>query len=147
MTITHLLAPMDILRKILIDYEYDSNSLFQQVGIDDDLIDKPGARISHTKVKNFWIKITDLIKDPCFGLRGVKYWHPSHFNALGYAWLTSKTLREALIRLARYHHVVSEDRETEIEDTDIGCKITLSDSLEVPAQMDLSMAICFKGLF
>jgi AraC-like DNA-binding protein len=50
-------------------------------------------------------------------------------------------LREALFRAARYTHIIGEDRETRLEDTAEGLTVTLSNSLEVPALMDLSMSI------
>ena len=59
------------------------------------MILKPGTRIPHTKAENLWRRVAGLIEDPCFGLHAAKIWHPSHFNALGYAWLASSTLREA----------------------------------------------------
>jgi AraC-like DNA-binding protein len=141
MAITHLLSPADILWKILEDYGYNAESIFLEEGIDRELILKPGVRITHVKADRLWSKVTELIDDPCFGLHGVKFWHPSHFNALGYAWLASGTLREALNRAARYAHIIGEDRETRLEDTAKGLTVTLSDSLKLTAHMDLSMSI------
>ncbi len=86
-------------------------------------------------------KLNGLIGDPCWGLRGVKFWHPSHFNALGYAWLASGRLREALTRATRYAHIIGEDREHRLEDTAKGLTVTLSRSLKLPALMDLAMSI------
>jgi AraC-like DNA-binding protein len=81
-----------------------------------------------------------LIKDPCLGLRAAEFWHPSHFNALGYAWLASSTLRDALSRLDRYIHVLSQDIDVHLDDTDEGLTFTLSDTFEHVVRMDLSMA-------
>jgi len=141
MAVTHLLSPADILWNILKDYGYDPESIFLEEGIDREMILKPGVRITHARVDNIWSKVSELIDDPCFGLHGAKFWHPSHFNALGYAWLASCTLREALNRAARYIHIIGQDRETRMEDTAEGLTVTLSNSLEVPALMDLSMSI------
>jgi len=145
MSVTHLLSPVDILWKILEDYGYDAEPLFLKEGIGREMISKPGARISHAKAESLWGKVSGLIKDPCFGLRGAKFWHPSHFNALGYAWLSSNTLREALIRTSRYCHIVGDDRETRLQDTPEGLIIQLSNSLKLPALMDLSMSILMSA--
>ena len=139
--VTHLLSPADILWNILIDYGYDAESVFLEEGIDREMILKPGVRITHARVDSLCSKLDDLIDDPCWGLRGVKYWHPSHFNALGYAWLASGTLREALTRATRYAHIIGEDREHRLEDTAKGLTVTLSRSLMLPALMDLAMSI------
>jgi len=141
MYVTHLLSPADILWKLLEEYGYNAESVFLKEGIDRKMFLKPGARISHAKADSLWAKVTELIEDPCFGLHGSKFWHPSHFNALGYAWLASSSLREALIRASRYIHIVGEDRETRLEDKPEGLIVTLSDSLKLPALMDLSISI------
>jgi len=141
MAVTHLLTPADILWNILEDYGHDAESIFLGEGIDREMILKPGVRITQERVDSLWSKVNELIDDPCFGLRGVKFWHPSHFNALGYAWLASGTLREALNRGARYIHIIGEDRKHRLEDTAEGLTVTLSHSLKLPAHMDLSMSI------
>lgn len=100
-----------------------------------------GARVSNKTVDRLWTLATQVVKDPCFGLRAAEFWHPSHFNALGYAWLASCTLRQALNRMNRYIHILSQTTDVRLEDTPDGLVFTLSDSLEQPARMDLSMAI------
>jgi len=145
MSITHLLSPVDILWKMLNDYGYDAESVFRKEGIDREKILKPGVRINHALVESLWSTVTGLVEDPCFGLHGVKFWHPSHFNALGHAWLASGTLRVALKRVARYCHIIGEDRDTRLEDRAEGLTVTLSISLEVPALMDLSMSILMSA--
>ena len=145
MAITHLLSPADILWNILKDYGYDAESIFQEEGIDREMILKPGVRITQARVDSLWSKVNELIDDPCFGLRGAKFWHPSHLHALGYAWLASGTLREALNRAARYAHIIGEDREHRMEDTAKGLTATLSHSLKLPAHMDLSMSILMSA--
>ena len=139
--VTHLLSPVDILWNILIDYGHDAESVFLEVGIDREMILKPGARYPHARAESLCSKLDDLIDDPCWGLRGVKFWHPSHFNALGYVWLASGTLREAITRTTRYAHVMGTDREHRVENTAKGLTVTLSRSLKLPALMDLSMSI------
>ena len=42
------------------------------------------------------------IDDPAFALRAASCWHPSNLGTLGYAWLSSGTLRTGLRRLVRY---------------------------------------------
>lgn len=138
---THLISPADILWNILEEYGYDAESIFMEQGIDREMILKSGKRIGHDRVHNLWSKINELIKDPCFGLRGVKYWHPSHFNALGYAWLASCTLREALERVIRYGKITGDDRETTLEDTAKGLNVTLSRAMKMPIYMDMTMSI------
>ncbi len=140
MTPTNLLAPKEILWKIIESYGYDPDIVFSSVGLTYDMLMRQGARIPYKVVDRLWDEATSLVKDPCLGLRAGEFWHPSHFNALGYAWLASSSLREALNRLTRYIHVVSQDMEIKIKDTDEGLVLTLSDSLEHSVRMDLCMA-------
>jgi len=142
---THLLSPADILWKILKDYGYDAESIFLEQGINREMILTPGVRINQAKADSLWSKLNELIDDPCFGLRGAKFWHPSHLHALGYAWLASGTLREALNRAARFAHIIGEDREHRLEDSPKGLTVTLSNSLKLPAHMDLSMSILMSA--
>ena len=116
MSVTHLLSPADILWKCSEKYGFDAGAIFQSEGLTREMILKPGKRISHAKVEKLWERATGLIKDPCFGLRAATFWHPSHFNALGFAWLTSSTLREAFYRASRYARIVGCDRETRVEE-------------------------------
>lgn len=47
-----------------------------------------------------------MLGDPSFGLTSAEVWQPTDFHALGFAFLASITLRNALNRLVRYHAVV-----------------------------------------
>lgn len=141
MSVTHLLSPADILWKSLEEYGFDAESIFLKEGITREIILKPGTRIPHAKAVTLWNRVAELIEDPCFGLRAAKFWHPSHFNALGYAWLASSTLREAFYRASRYARIVGCDRENRIEERSEELIVIFSDSLMFPPLMDLSVSI------
>ncbi|MGB5882783.1 MAG: AraC family transcriptional regulator [Desulfobulbales bacterium] len=141
MSATYLLSPADILWKTLEAYGLDPEPIFLVEDITREMIMKPGTRISYKKSQNLWGKLSNLIKDPCFGLRAGQYWHPSHFNALGFAWLASVTLREALTRLVRYVHMISESTKIHLVENPAGLSVVYSDTMELPAYMDFSMII------
>lgn len=140
MTPTYLLAPQDILWKIIESYGHDPRNIFSRVGLTREMMFKQGARVPHQTVEHLWNETTTLIKDPCLGLRAAKFWHPSYFNALGYAWLASSTLREALKRFERYIKLVSQQIDVHLDDTPEGLAFNLSDSLEHPVRMDFCLA-------
>lgn len=140
MTPTNLLAPQDILWKIIESYGHDPGEVFARVGLTREMLFKQGARIAHQTVRHLWDETTSLIKDPCLGLRAARFWHPSCFNALGYAWLASSTLREALSRFDRYIKLLSQDIHVHLDDTPEGLSFTMSDSLENPVRMDFCLA-------
>ena len=141
---SHLATATNILWKLIEAYGHDPEALYFDVGIDPDLLNKPGARIPYTLVNRLWAKATEIIDDPCFGLMAYKYWHPSYFHALGYAWLASHTLRDALNRFVRYLRIVSEKIFLKLEEGPDGLTLVLSYELlgmRVPAQIDMGMAM------
>ncbi|MBE9544855.1 MAG: AraC family transcriptional regulator [Proteobacteria bacterium] len=141
---SHLATATNILWKLIEAYGHDPEALYFDVGIDPDLRNKPGARIPYTLVNELWAKATEIIDDPCFGLMAYKYWHPSYFHALGYAWLASHTLRDALNRFVRYLRIVSEKIFLKLEEGPDGLTLVLSYELlgmRVPAQIDMGMAM------
>jgi len=140
MSATYLLSPLVSLWKIFLAYGHDPKPIFSQEGIDYDMILTPGKRIPFRAIDNLWTKATDLIENPCFGLRTTEFWHPSAANTLGYACIASSTLREGLTRLQRYARMISGTAEVHLDETAEGLKITLSDSLKHPARMDFAKA-------
>jgi len=93
---------------------------------------------------NLWLQAARLIDDPCFGLRAGELWHPSYLGALGYAWLASGTLREALQRLVRYLHVLSTTVDLQLESVEERLNVYLTYkpvSIYVPARTDQFFAI------
>lgn len=141
---SHLATATNILWKLIEANGHDPEALYFDVGIDPDLLNKPGARIPYTLVNELWAKATEIIDDPCFGLMAYKYWHPSYFHALGYAWLASHTLRDALNRFVRYLRIVSEKIFLKLEEGPDGLTLVLSYELlgmRVPAQIDMGMAM------
>lgn len=144
MSYSHLATATNILWRLLEAYGHDPEPLYRDVGIHPDLLKKSGARIQYASVNKLWRKAAEIIDDPCFGLQAAKYWHPSYLYALGYAWLTSHTLREALNRFVRYLRIVSEASSLILEDDSDGLTLRVdlqSAGMRVPAQIDMFMAI------
>ena len=141
---SHLATATNILWKLIEANGHDPEALYRDAGIDPDLLNKPGARVPYTSVNKIWAKAYDIIEDPCFGVKAHKYWHPSYIHALGYAWLASHTLREALNRFVRYLRIVSEKVFLRLEEDPGGLTMIFSFELlgmRVPAQIDMGMAM------
>jgi AraC-like DNA-binding protein len=142
---SHLATATNILWKLLETNGHDPVVLYRDVGIDPDLLNKPGARVPYTLVNRLWAKAAKTIDDPCFGLMGHKFWHPSYLHALGYAWLASHTLRDALTRFIRYLRIVSEKIFLELSEDSDGLSLIFTFErlgMRVPAQIDMGMAMC-----
>ncbi len=86
----------------------DPHPIFLEAGID------PKVRFDTKKrvTRESFLRLIDLAAqacdDPAFGLRATVRYHPSHFGALGYSWLTSSSLSTALQKFLRYSQVVSD---------------------------------------
>jgi AraC-like DNA-binding protein len=87
-------------------YKVDPAPLFQQAGLDLAKINDPNSRINRAKIMTLWDVAAAATKDPCIGLVVGFNIRPTSYYALGYAWLASRTLLEALERLVHYYQVI-----------------------------------------
>jgi AraC-like DNA-binding protein len=108
MIATSLATAFRPLWRLLEDYKVDPELVFREAGLDPARMDEPRGRYKVARGVAAWAKAMELIDDPCFGLKLNRYWSPTDFHALGYAFLASCTLRMALGRLTRYVHVVND---------------------------------------
>jgi AraC-like DNA-binding protein len=81
--------------------------VFDRAGVDGSQLHDAGARIPLTTMTRLWELAVEVTQDPCFGVSAGQFVHPTTFHALGYAWLASPNLREALDRFVRYTRLVS----------------------------------------
>ena len=80
--------------------------LFRAAGLDPGQLSNPRARYPGKQARLAWMRVSEMVDDPGFGLTIAEVWQPTDFHALGFAFLASTTLRNALNRLVRYHAVV-----------------------------------------
>lgn len=126
MAATFLGPAVSIYWELLESYGVDPKPVFQEVGIDPARLDDPNARYSYEKVDNLWRRMVEISEDPCIGLKAANFWHPSFYGALGYAWLTSSSLRTAMQRYQRYMRILTEGAELLLEESSEGLKVVLS---------------------
>jgi len=142
---TNIASLVRILWNILESYGIDPEPLFWEMGLNPEVMKQSGGRYRIENLDNLWRKASEIIDDPCFGLKAAELWHPSNFGALGYAMLASNTLRTALERLVRYHRVLSDERFVRLDDTEEGLKLTLAFSHEyggdTPEQNNGALAV------
>lgn len=144
MSLTHFAPATSLLWKYLESVGIDPQPMYEQAGINPELLYNPNARISINSVDALWEQAAGAIEDPCFAIDMAEFWHPSQIGALGYAWLASTTLRRAFNRAVRYIHVVTEDLNLYLADTPKGLKVSidLEDSIfTLPQHHDLVLAI------
>ena len=88
-------------RRLLEMHGVDAVRIAKDADVDLAVIPAPGERIEVDKIDAILRLAIPLIRDPAFGLRAAHCWHPSELGVLGYAWLSSSTLRTGLERAVR----------------------------------------------
>ncbi|MFK8015863.1 MAG: AraC family transcriptional regulator [Gammaproteobacteria bacterium] len=113
-------------------YNVDAAKLMRDAGVDLTYLKDPTARLDpavHWKIVADAIELTE---DPGFGLRFSDFVHPTTFHALGFALLSSSTLRAFCQRWVRYHSFITTTGEVAIDETG------LTPALVFPAQQQKS---------
>jgi AraC-like DNA-binding protein len=144
MNLTHFAPATSLLWKYLEHNGFDPVPIYKKAGINPEWLSSPQVRINIACVELLWQQAVEVIDDPAFGVKMVEYWHPSMTGALGYACLVSTTLRQAMGRIDRYIHTVTEGLNTKLEDTPAGLKLSfyMTDTLQnQPQQHDLVVAL------
>ena len=100
---------LNFLWKVISDLGLDPQSLFKQAGIDSSLRLDIGARVSARQMDDLVWHAQQKSKDDAFAFKLAAHLHPSYLGPLGYAWMTSATLRKAFQRLSRHAALVYDE--------------------------------------
>ena len=104
----------------------DSRQVLIRAGLNPAHLSDPNARYSYPAVTHLWKTAAQMTGDPCFGFKAARYWHPTTLHALGYTWLASDTLGDALQRAARYVRIANTALTAVFEETDTGYRFSIS---------------------
>jgi AraC-like DNA-binding protein len=104
---TSISSVAGLIEKALRTYGCDPEPLFAEAGIDRKVSFDPNARIPITKVQALWQLSVEATGDPCFGLTAAEQFQPAALHGLGFSWLASDTLRDALGRLVRFSRLLN----------------------------------------
>ncbi len=85
----------------------NADDTFLAAGLDRNETRVAGARYPVRKINRLIELAVRATGDPCFGLTVATHIRPTSFHALGYAWLASTTVMEALERIERYMQIVT----------------------------------------
>lgn len=99
-------------------YHCNGESLLVKAGLDPVSLAQPDARYSEDKMQAFWRLAVETSGDECFGLRMAEALQPSALHGLGFSWLASHTLRDAIERVVRYARIVSTAIDMNIDEKD-----------------------------
>ena len=119
----------------------DASQIFLRHGIDTAVFSNPDARIPISVWDGITRDAAAIIPEPSFGLLAAQCWHPSSLGALGYAWLTSSTLRTGLGRLVRYWRLLGEGSSGDLEETADGLRLVIDRHGSQPIRDDVVEAV------
>ncbi len=88
-------------------YGIERDTLLERAGLEPALLNDPQGRYPVAGMARLWTAAIEAANDPAFGLVVARFWHPTTFNALGFAWMASDTLEQAFYRLRRYFRLVT----------------------------------------
>ncbi len=94
----------------------EADDVLAAAGLSRGALKDPNSRLPMTSSARLWQAAAVKANDPAFGLRASRYVKQTTFHALGYAVFASATLRDALHRLVRYSHLVSDGAELVLEE-------------------------------
>jgi AraC-like DNA-binding protein len=94
----------------------DPAELFTEAGIDPKLRLDINARVSSDQYDRLVWTEKQKSGDDAFAFHLVEHIHPSYMGAMGYAWLTSASLRQAFQRMCRYGRFVADEVLIRLED-------------------------------
>lgn len=90
----------------------------QVAGLSEKKLTDPDARVSPKQVWLLWLKALEVTGDPCLGLHLAETVEPSDYGVIGYIVLSSATVRDALIRVDRYHGLLADAVHYTVEEID-----------------------------
>lgn len=146
MPLTYSAPAVAITLKIIDSFDINSQALLDELDIDIALLRDPNARFPYEKIDQLWFLAARQAQNPAFGLRAARFWHPSQLGALGYAWLSSATLKNGILRFERYMKILTEGAWLEIEETATTFETVLrynEASMKQPTRTDSFMAMLF----
>ncbi len=88
------------------DYGIDPAALFAEAGLPLARTREPGARASYRATWRLWELSVAATGDPAIGLKVGRRVRPESLHALGYAWMSSRSLVDAFNRFSRYVQVL-----------------------------------------
>ena len=133
-----------LITKAVDSYGCDSGALFSEVGLDKSRLFDANARYPYHTITRLWQLAARVTGDPCFGLRAARFWHPTTLHALGYSFLASATLKDAVERVTRYVRVVNTHASVELMEAHHAFELHVgTKNVQPPADeaMDAAVAI------
>lgn len=126
----------------------DPGPLLRKAGINFNEAAQPGARLPSAQVYELHRLSTEITGDPCFGLKVASQMQPANLQGLGFAWLASDSLLDALERLVRFSRLINNVARLRLENTGQSTDLVSYDLDKLPdypdSAIDTGMAVFLR---
>ncbi len=127
----------------------DCRSVFVTLGLDYAALNNPEARFGQDSMTRLWRRAVELSGNPAIGLNMAKVVRPASFHVVGYALMSSRTLKEGFTRLVRYQRIIAEGADLSFRPLGDGYGLVLSihgDTLP-PARQSAEASLAYALAF
>ncbi len=107
-------------------YDVSAVDVFRDAGLDPDTLTSPDIRYPTVKMQTMWRLAVERTGDPCFGLVVAEHFKPQALHGLGFMWLSSDTLFDALERLVKYQRMISTVVDITLEETEASVQLNVA---------------------
>jgi AraC-like DNA-binding protein len=114
-----------LIAQTLRSYDCDPAPLLKTTGIDLGRTPGDGVRYPVERMQQLWQLAVDTSGDACFGFVAGEQLQPAALHGLGFSWLASDTLRDALNRLVRFSRLISTAANIQLKDCADGVELLL----------------------
>jgi AraC-like DNA-binding protein len=122
----------------------DCRALFVELGLDYPALDDPDARFTQDGMTRLWQRAVEVSGNPAIGLNMARVVRPASFSVVGYALMSSRTLKDGFTRLVRYQRIIAEGSDLSFRASPDGYELVLAihgDQLPAARQsMEASLA-------
>lgn len=134
----------DYLWELIRSYDLDPKPVFEAAGVDPQQRFDKEARLTRPQMNALHLAAYEATGDEAIGLRVVTAFHPSHMGALGYAWLASRTPRDAWLKMKLHSKLEAETFNLTLTERDEEVRVGYfwdGDWTPIPSQVYMVMAL------
>ena len=104
----------------------DRRRLMTAAGLSSAELKDPDGRVPSSKIWKLWQQMIQEVPDAALGLKlGEHQFSPIRYGLVGYTVFYSRTVRQALHRLARYSRIIAETVQLRVEERAGKCRVLL----------------------
>ena len=104
----------------------DCRALFAELGLDYEALRDPDARFPQDAMTQLWQRAVGLTGNTAIGLNLAQVMRPGAMHVVGYALMSSATLKESFERLVRYQRIIAEGADLSFKPEANGYRLTLT---------------------